>query len=85
MTSNTVVRARISEEVKDRASAVLADMGLTVSDMVRITLTRVAKDGALPFELTPNKLTAETLAKTDRGEDLHIAADADDMFRQLGI
>jgi len=85
MTANTVVRARVSEAVKDRASAILADMGLTVSDMVRITLTRVAKDGALPFDLTPNKLTADTLAKTERDEDLHPAADADDMFRQLGI
>jgi len=67
MAPNTVVRARISEDVRDRATAVLADMGLTVSDVVRITLTRVAKDGALPFELTPNKLTAETLAKSERG------------------
>jgi DNA-damage-inducible protein J len=29
-------------------------------------------------------LTAETLAKSERGEDLHEAADADDLFRQLG-
>jgi DNA-damage-inducible protein J len=85
MAPNTVVRARISEDVRDRATAVLADMGLTVSDVVRITLTRVAKDGALPFELTPNKLTAETLAKSERGEDVHSAADAEDLFDQLGI
>ncbi|MDB5363079.1 MAG: antitoxin DinJ [Rhodospirillales bacterium] len=85
MAANTVVRARVSEDVKDRATAVLAGLGLTVSDVVRITLTRVAKDGALPFDLTPNKLTADTLAKSDRGEDLHAAADADDLFEKLGI
>ena len=85
MSANAVVRARVSEDVKGRASAVLADMGLTVSDMVRITLTRVAKDGALPFDLTPNALTAQTLAKSERGEDLHVAADADDLFAQLGV
>ena len=85
MSENAVVRARISEAVKDRASAVLADMGLTVSDVVRITLTRVAKDGALPFELTPNKLTTETLAKSERGEDLHSAKNAEDLFDQLGL
>src|SRR3546814_2122700 len=40
--------------------AVLAELGLTVSDVVRMTLTRVAKDHALPFELkVPN---AETRA-----------------------
>ncbi|HEY5105194.1 MAG TPA: type II toxin-antitoxin system RelB/DinJ family antitoxin [Caulobacteraceae bacterium] len=85
MSANAVVRARVTEEVKSRAIAVLADLGLTVSDMVRITLTRVARDGALPFELTPNRRTAETLAKSERGEDLHSAADAEDLFEQLGV
>ncbi len=85
MSANTVVRARISEDVKARAAVVLADLGLTVSDVVRITLTRVARDGALPFDLTPNKLTAQTLDKSERGEDLHEAADADDLFAQLDI
>ena len=38
----------------------LATMGLTVSDAVRLLLTRVAHDKALPFEpLRPN---AETIA-----------------------
>src|SRR3546814_7843784 len=54
------VRARIDETFKDEAAAVLAELGLTVSDVVRMTLTRVAKDHALPFELkVPN---AETRA-----------------------
>jgi DNA-damage-inducible protein J len=85
MLANTVVRARLSEEVKARASAVLAELGLTISDVVRITLTRVARDGALPFELTPNRRTAETLAKSERGEDLHGATDAQDLFDKLGL
>ena len=60
MASTAFVRARIDERLKDEAAAVLADMGLTVSDVVRMTLTRVAKDQALPFELkVPN---AETRA-----------------------
>jgi DNA-damage-inducible protein J len=85
MTANAVVRARIDEATRDRAAAVLAELGLTVSDVLRITLARVARDGALPFDLTPNARTAETLAKSDRGEDLHTAADAEDLFDQLGI
>ena len=60
MASSAFVRARIDERLKDEAAAVLAEMGLTVSDVVRMTLTRVAKDKALPFELkVPN---AETRA-----------------------
>ncbi|MEO7027648.1 MAG: type II toxin-antitoxin system RelB/DinJ family antitoxin [Caulobacteraceae bacterium] len=85
MSANAVVRARVSEAVKDQASVVLAGMGLTVSDVVRITLTRVAREGALPFDLTPNRLTRETLAKSERGEDLHAAGDAEDLFDQLDV
>jgi len=86
MAATAFVRARIDETLKVEAAAVLADMGLTVSDVVRIVLTRVAKDKALPFEMRiPNKLTAETLAKSERGEDIHHAKDADDLFGQLGI
>jgi DNA-damage-inducible protein J len=60
MASTAFVRARIDEKLKDEASEVLAEFGLTVSDIVRMTLTRVAKDQAVPFELkVPN---AETQA-----------------------
>jgi DNA-damage-inducible protein J len=86
MAATAFVRTRIDETLKTEAALVLADMGLTVSDAVRILLTKVAKDGALPFEMrVPNKLTTETLAKSERGEELHQAKDADDLFRQLGI
>lgn len=60
MAANALVQTRINGAVKAEASAVLATMGLTVSDAVRLMLTRVAHDKALPFEpLTPN---AETIA-----------------------
>jgi len=85
MTTNSVVRARISEDLKQQAAAVLPEMGLTVSDAVRILLTKVAKEKALPFDLTPNALTAETLRKSERGEDVHYAKDAAALFKDLGI
>lgn len=65
MASNAFVRARIDEGLKDEAAAVLAEMGLTVSDIVRITLTRIAKDKALPFELKlPNAETRAAMAES---------------------
>ncbi|MCB5205591.1 type II toxin-antitoxin system RelB/DinJ family antitoxin [Neorhizobium sp. T786] len=51
MVANALVQTRIDAEVRDRASAVLENMGLTVSDAVRILLTRTANEGALPLEL----------------------------------
>jgi DNA-damage-inducible protein J len=87
MAENAVVRARVSEEVKQEAAEVLAEMGLTVSDLMRMTLTRVARDHALPFhpEHIPNDETAETLRKSRRGEELHEFENMDEMFKKLGI
>ncbi len=60
MVSNALVSTRIDKKVKADAAIVLEAMGLTVSDAVRMLLTRIAREGALPFEpLVPN---AETIA-----------------------
>ena len=54
-------------------------------DFTRIALTKVVSERGLPFEMkVPNRLTTETLAKSERGEDLHRAKDADAMFDELG-
>jgi DNA-damage-inducible protein J len=52
MTASALVQTRIDPGVKARASEVLEAMGMTVSDAVRILLTRTAREGALPIELT---------------------------------
>ena len=68
MSANAVVRARIDEHIKEEASAVLAAMGLTVSDAFRILLTRVAREKALPFDpLVPNADTIEAMKEARRG------------------
>jgi DNA-damage-inducible protein J len=68
MPANAVVRARIDVHIKEEASAVLAAMGLTVSDALRMTLTRVAREHALPFEpLVPNAETVEAMRDARAG------------------
>ena len=51
MSSNALVQTRIDADIRDRAAAVLEEMGLSLSDAVRILLTRTANEGALPLEL----------------------------------
>jgi DNA-damage-inducible protein J len=69
MTENTVVRARIDEATKTEAAAVLAAMGLSLSDAFRLLLKRVAADRALPFEpLQPNAETVAAMKAARRGE-----------------
>ena len=69
MSANSVVRARIDENVKAEATAVLATMGLTVSDAFRLMMMRIAADKALPFEpLVPNEETIAAMRAARRGE-----------------
>ncbi len=54
MGASALVQTRIDPAVKERAAAVLGELGITVSDAVRILLTRTANEGALPFALVQN-------------------------------
>lgn len=50
MAANALIQARIDADIKERAGEVLGNMGLTLSDAVRILLTRVAREGRLPLD-----------------------------------
>ena len=83
MAENSVVRARIDERIKEEAAAVLAAMGLTVSDAFRLMMVRIAKDKALPFEpLVPNAETIEAMKAARRGE-LVTAGSSDKLVASL--
>ena len=47
-----MLHVRVDDELKAVATEKLADLGLTVSDAVRILLTRIVKEGGLPAGLT---------------------------------
>ena len=65
MAAKAFVRARIDEQLKNEAQEVLDYFGLTVSDAVRLTLTRIARDKAIPLELkVPNAETRAAMAES---------------------
>lgn len=67
---DTYVRARIDSATKERAVAALADMGLSVSDAIRLLLIRVADERRLPFEVKArNEESRKTVdeLEADRG------------------
>lgn len=81
--ANPLVQARVDREIKEEAATVLAGMGLTVSDAVRLLLTRVAREKALPFApLVPN---AETIAAMEeaRAGNLPRFDDVESLFDDL--
>ncbi|MFZ3342432.1 MAG: type II toxin-antitoxin system RelB/DinJ family antitoxin [Terriglobales bacterium] len=68
MATTEMVHVRVDKRIKARAAKALATMGLSVSDAVRILLTRVAVEKALPFEVkTPNAATAAAMREARKG------------------
>lgn len=62
----TMVHVRIEEQLKAQADEALAAMGLSISDAVRVFLTRVAADKEIPFSLkVPNATTRKAMAEAD--------------------
>ncbi|GGA46796.1 type II toxin-antitoxin system RelB/DinJ family antitoxin [Dyella nitratireducens] len=54
-THTSMLHVRIDDDLKNAATEKLASFGLTISDAVRILLTRVVKEGALPAALTADQ------------------------------
>jgi len=68
MATTEMVHVRIDKRTKARAAKALAAMGLSVSDAVRVLLTRVAAEKALPFEVkAPNAATAAAMQDARNG------------------
>lgn len=69
MPAAEVVRARVDAKLKKEATAILAEMGLSVSDAIRMMLVRVAAERALPFEVrSPNRETEAALRAARAGD-----------------
>lgn len=86
-THDSVVRARIDTATKERAANALADMGISISDAIRLLLVRVADERRLPFEVkAPNATTRRAIAELEAGKgqkfnsvaEMMAALDADD-------
>jgi DNA-damage-inducible protein J len=76
--TSTMIHIRIDEDLKQDASKALSAMGLTLSDAVRILLTKVAIEQRLPFELkVPTAPTVPTITSQQ-------VDSMDDIFRLLG-
>ncbi len=80
------LHVRMNAETKQQATAVLAAMGLTASEAVRLLFRRIAADQAFPLELkVPNVQTRAAMAEIDelvRARKARFAS-ADDMFSEL--
>ncbi len=83
MATTALVQARVDAELKAEASIVLEAIGLNISEAIRLLLTRVVAEQALPFELlVPNETTIAAIREARAGK-LHSAANSDELMARL--
>lgn len=85
MASTAMVHVRVNEKIKQKAAETLAQMGMSVSDAVRMMLVRVAAEKALPFKVrVPNPTTVKAMQAADKGKGKRFRSTRE-LFEDLGI
>ena len=60
MSNTTTVHARMDTALKENVEVILAQLGLTSSDAIKLFYKQIELNGGLPFELkVPDKILAE--------------------------
>ncbi len=78
-----MIHVRVNQKLKTKAAKTLDAMGLSLSDVVRLLLTRIAAEKALPFEVrVPNLVTRAAMEEVGRGK-LPSAPSVADLMVQL--
>ena len=83
MPATEMVHVRIDKRIKTKAAKTLASMGLSVSDAVRVLLTRVAAEKALPFAVKAPNATTVAAMREARGNKLPSFRDVSDLMADL--
>jgi DNA-damage-inducible protein J len=84
MSADAIVRARVGGDLRDSAAIILAEMGLSMSDAIRLLLTRLVADRALPFDVrAPNAVTAQALRDMEAGVGVTRYATVSDLMADL--
>jgi DNA-damage-inducible protein J len=85
-TKTGMIRARVSPELKAQAEGILAEIGLSSSDAIRMFYKQVTLRNGLPFEARiPNAATRKALRDAEAGRGMTDYASVDEMFKDLGI
>ncbi|WP_186764663.1 type II toxin-antitoxin system RelB/DinJ family antitoxin [Comamonas flocculans] len=74
---DTVVKARVTEADKLAAAEVLREMGLTISDLLRMTVIRTAKTRQIPFEVGLSPVNQSVVDEIEAGQALRASRDVD--------
>jgi len=84
MPKSAIIQARIDPSVKNNAQKIFSKLNISMSEAITLFLTQVSLRKGIPFDIKiPNKLTEDTLLKSESGEELHEVSDTTQLFKEL--
>jgi len=84
MNKSATIQARIDPNTKKKAQKILDKLNISMSEAISMFLTQVSLRKGIPFEIKiPNKLTEDTLTKSELGEELHTVIEKKQLFEEL--
>ena len=85
MSKTAMIRARMEPGLKEEAEHVLAEVGLTPTEAIRLFYRQVSLQGGLPFEVrVPNAATRAAVAEARSGKKLKTFKSASALLRAAG-
>jgi DNA-damage-inducible protein J len=86
VSKTATIRARIEPRLKSEAEAILAQLGLTVSETVHLLYRQIKLQRGLPFDVRiPNSVTARTLKDAKAGKKVKHFKKREDLYADLGL
>ena len=84
MPRTATIQARIDPDIKEKAQTIFNKLNISLSEAISMYLTQVTLHNGIPFEIKiPNELTAETIRKSEAGEEIHQVKNVDELFKEL--
>ena len=85
MQKTAMIRARMEPDLKEHAEAVLAKVGLSPTEAIRLFYRQVSLHGGLPFDVrVPNAATRAAVSQARAGKKLKTFKSAADLIGKAG-
>ncbi len=84
MAKTATIQTRVDPEIKQRAQKILNTLNISMSEAISMYLSQITLHEGIPFEIKiPNRITAQTLKKSEDGKELHKVSNVDELFQEL--
>ncbi len=84
MAKTATIQTRVDPKIKKRAQNILNTLNISMSEAISMYLSQITLHKGIPFEIKiPNRITAQTLKKSEEGKELHKVANVDELFEEL--